>query len=149
MSTCQLDDCTNDKYCKGYCQKHYMRLYRHGSPEAVFSTALHKHTIEERILSRTTKTDSCWLWQGPYTSNGYGQISDSRSGEHKTRLVHRVSYELYVAPIPQGLQIDHLCRTKECLNPDHLALVTNDENNRRKTLTAEEHMKLGGIKDAS
>ena len=59
--------------------------------------------------------------------DGYGQARvDGRS-----QLVHRVAYELFVGPIPDGLQVDHLCRVRECANPAHLEAVTQAENMRR------------------
>lgn len=65
----------------------------------------------------------CWLWLGAIAVHGYGKIS--------TRYAHRVSYETYRGPIPPGLQIDHLCRVRCCINPDHLEAVTAKENKAR------------------
>lgn len=68
----------------------------------------------------------CWLWTGCLMPNGYGQI------QHRgTLYAHRVAYELYVGPIPADLTIDHLCRTRSCVNPAHLEPVTFEENIRR------------------
>ena len=71
--------------------------------------------------------DSCWLWLG-CKSSGYGQLA-----AHGGRLIyaHRLSYELAQGPIPEGLQIDHLCRTPACVRPDHLEAVTPRENTMR------------------
>jgi hypothetical protein len=85
-------------------------------------------TLKERLLTRTAVDgNGCWLWQGCLNSRGYGVISVG--GERK--LAHRVSYELHVGPIPDGLTIDHLCQTKACVNPEHLEPVTAKVNNRR------------------
>lgn len=65
----------------------------------------------------------CWLWTGKIGHNGYGKSS--------ARLAHRVSWELQRGPIPAGLVIDHLCRVRHCVNPDHLEPVTIQENIRR------------------
>jgi hypothetical protein len=69
----------------------------------------------------------CWLWQLCKTPGGYGQHYDG------TRLVvaHRWYYEQHVGPIPYGLDLDHLCRVRECVNPEHLEPVTRGENLRR------------------
>lgn len=69
----------------------------------------------------------CWLWIGPLCGAGYGRmtIGGERPG------AHRLSYELFVGPIPEGLELDHLCRTRCCVNPDHLEPVTQRENGRR------------------
>ncbi|MGC0251548.1 HNH endonuclease signature motif containing protein [Pseudactinotalea sp. Z1748] len=60
---------------------------------------------------------------------GYGQIGISTgAGRQRTMGAHRVSYEAFVGPIPDGLVIDHLCRVRECVNPDHLDVVKQREN---------------------
>jgi hypothetical protein len=65
----------------------------------------------------------CWLWTSALTRDGYGQFMTDHSV-----LAHRWSYEHYVGPIPAGLQLDHLCRVRSCVNPRHLEPVTNREN---------------------
>ncbi|MGI9402887.1 MAG: HNH endonuclease signature motif containing protein [Hyphomicrobium sp.] len=69
----------------------------------------------------------CWLWTGACNRDGYAQfaLNGARNGGH------RFSYELFVGPIPEGLQIDHLCRVRCCVNPAHLEPVTQRENARR------------------
>ncbi len=67
--------------------------------------------------------NGCWLWFGA-TSDGYGQ----GHFKGKTRQAHRVSYELANGPIPEGMQLDHLCRIRCCINPAHLEPVTCKEN---------------------
>lgn len=69
----------------------------------------------------------CWLWIGSRNSRGYG-LTSTRG---VLALTHRRSYELLVAPIPDGLTIDHLCLVKRCLNPEHLEPVPRAENIRR------------------
>lgn len=66
----------------------------------------------------------CWLWLGSPSKNGYGRFS---LGD-KVFYAHRVSYQQFKGPIPQGLQLDHLCRQRCCVNPDHLEPVTVQEN---------------------
>jgi hypothetical protein len=83
---------------------------------------------KERIEWHADKTDTCWLWTGTIANNGYGHIY--REGG-PLMTAHRLSYEVHVGPIPDGLTIDHLCRVRHCVNPDHLEPVTVAENNRR------------------
>jgi hypothetical protein len=80
--------------------------------------------IIDRFLDKIKKTRTCWLWTGYVDNGGYGNITIDK----KTKLVHRVSYELFKEQIPKGLQIDHLCRVRNCINPDHLEAVTPKEN---------------------
>lgn len=84
-------------------------------------------TIEKRFWEKVDKTDTCWLWIGYVSRNGYGQFTIS--GKHY--YAHRVAYELETGPIPEGLQIDHLCRVRSCVNPSHLEPVTARENTLR------------------
>lgn len=84
-------------------------------------------TPRVRLLEKTEKTDTCWLWAGSLTTGGYGQLSIAG----RLTQAHRLAYELYVGAIPEGFQIDHLCRVRHCVNPDHLEAVTQAENIRR------------------
>lgn len=76
------------------------------------------------------RADGCWLWLGATMSNGYGQVAMSMgSGNTKRHFsIHRWVYEFLVGPIPEGLDLDHLCRVRNCANPEHLEPVTRSEN---------------------
>lgn len=94
--------------------------------------------VPEDLGRSIEESDGCWLWTGA-TSSGYGVMK--RVG--RSMYVHRALYELLVGPIPDGLHIDHLCRTTQCCNPAHLEPVTPQENNRRrptKTHCAQGHL---------
>lgn len=71
----------------------------------------------------------CIVFTGHRNSKGYGELPSRNSG--RSRFAHRVAYELLIGPIPDGLQIDHLCRNTSCVNVDHLEPVTPAENKRR------------------
>lgn len=73
----------------------------------------------------------CWLWTGLVGTNGYGATHVRGRDGVTVLMAHRMSYEFYVGPIPEGLVIDHLCRNTRCVRPDHLEPVTNQENVRR------------------
>jgi hypothetical protein len=82
-------------------------------------------------LSRVERDENgCWLWTRGCSSTGYG-LAAQPTPLKKWVLVHRAVYELVVGPIPSGLHIDHLCRVRRCVNPEHLEPVTPRENNLR------------------
>lgn len=87
-----------------------------------------------RILSRIEidPRSECWVWQGGKNQNGYGQLGYTVAYK-KTRfgVAHRVLFEHLVGPVPDGHELDHLCRNRGCVNPDHLEPVTHLENMRR------------------
>jgi len=85
--------------------------------------------IAERFWSKVDKTDGCWLWTAGQNGHGYGAfgLGDRAIG------AHRLAYELLVGPIPVGLTLDHLCRVRHCVNPQHLEPVTNRTNILRGT----------------
>ena len=71
----------------------------------------------------------CWIWQGRRDRQGYGH---TKTPGDKKWLAHRLTYTVWVGPIPDGLEIDHLCRVTSCVNPEHLEPVTRAENARRR-----------------
>lgn len=77
-----------------------------------------------RFWTKVNVTESCWLWLGHVSSNGYGSLRHNG----KQVKAHRFSYERARGPIPEGLQLDHLCRVRSCVNPAHLEIVTQREN---------------------
>lgn len=104
--------------------------------------------LSDRFWSKVEKhdADDCWPWKGAIDRSGYGQISV----DGKTEGAHRVSVILDGRGIPPGLNIDHACRNRSCVNPAHLRIVTPLANtlensnslpalNRRKTICARGH----------
>jgi len=74
------------------------------------------------------QADHCWLWRGALKPNGYADFRPT----YKTHVyAHRWAYEQMIGPIPEGLQLDHLCRVRHCVNPYHLDPVTQTVNQRR------------------
>ena len=122
---CTVDQCNepirNRKL--GLCNRHYLRFRRHGDVHSLESA--HLRRFEEKI----DRSGDCWIWTGTALQSGYGVIH--RDG--KRLYAHRVSYETYVGPIPEGLVIDHLCRNPPCVNPDHLEAVRQGTNTKRGT----------------
>lgn len=77
--------------------------------------------------------DECWIWIAGKTNAGYGQYHIGMAGKNRSKmgLAHRISFEAIRGQVPEGLDLDHLCRNRDCVNPDHLEPVTRGENVRR------------------
>lgn len=134
IAQCTVEGCERKPKSRGHCNMHAVRLQNHGTTGEPF---------ERRFWSRVEKAgpDDCWEWTGTRQLNGYGNFG---SGATRSRLVHRIAYELLVGPIPAGLVLDHTCHTRmpecqdnadcphrRCVNPAHLEPVTYRENIRR------------------
>lgn len=100
----------------------------------------HPHKVL-RELAETCGPDKCWVWPKEVKRTGKGYTMFSADGKHVWG--HRFSYEEFVGPIPEGLVVDHLCRTRDCVNPLHLEPVTVGENVRRGKLGNVTHCKHG------
>lgn len=101
----------------------------------------------DRIMARTVKTPGplatpCWVCTFATTGNGYIQVTVGTRGV----LIHRLVYEEMVGPIPDGLQIDHLCRNTTCVNPEHLEPVTPQVNQHRGTGAGAQALRTGKCK---
>jgi hypothetical protein len=117
---CSVQECTGDRYARGMCSRHYNNWYRNGNPithrvslaGVAPEVRFHKHAMPE-------PNSGCWLWVGPINYAGYAVM------EVNGRQVRgaRFAFEMFKGKIPDGLTIDHLCRVRCCVNPDHLEAV--------------------------
>lgn len=85
---------------------------------------IHPGDAEQRFWAKVHKTDTCWNWTA-FTNRGYGTFQF----EGKSVLAHRFAYKAVVGEIPKGMQVDHKCHNRRCVNPDHLRLATPKQNN--------------------
>lgn len=84
-------------------------------------------SVPYRFWAKVNKTDTCWLWLATKSHDGYGHFRVGR----KMVYAHRYLYEVTVNTVPKGLELDHICRTRHCVNLNHLEPVTHKENMRR------------------
>jgi hypothetical protein len=84
-------------------------------------------TVENRFWSKIDRAGSCWVWTGTLHKCGYGVLVVTR----KAVLAHVFAFRMLIGAVPPGLQIDHLCRNRRCVNPAHMEAVTQAENIRR------------------
>lgn len=85
-------------------------------------------SLKTKIESRLVESESgCWIWTGAKTGRGYGNVSWAG----KSLRVHRAYLIEIGVSVPKGMDVDHLCRVHDCANPDHLEVVTHQENTRR------------------
>ena len=101
-------------------------MHRRGDGPCADSLTLAQRVKREMV--RVSKDPSgCWVWAGKRSARGYGMV---RMGS-RTRMAHALFYEGLVGPIPEGLELDHLCRNRSCVNPAHLEPVTHRVNTQR------------------
>lgn len=113
--TCTVDGCNRAFLARGYCQPHYGKLYRAG--------LIHKRSADDRFDEKTITAGDCLIWTGALNKDGYGLFRDGTTG-----LAHRFAWARVNGPIPTGLEIDHRCWNRACVNPAHLRLATNKQN---------------------
>lgn len=129
---CRIEGCERVVRSKGLCGGHYLRLLRHGDPLSGRTPPLAGNTVE-RLWPRVVQgaTEECWPWTGAVTDGGYGIL---RGNDGLNVLAHRAAWQSEHGPVPDGLELDHLCSNRVCCNPAHLEPVTHAENMRRMLL---------------
>jgi hypothetical protein len=136
--TCSIVGCSRKIQARKLCGTHYMRWRKYGDPLVNHRPEL-EMSFWERFWIKVDKNGPissyrpdlgpCWIWTSARDGTGYGQIYLKR----RSYQAHRLSFEFTAGPIHKGLEVDHLCRVHECVNPSHLEPVTRRENIRRGT----------------
>ena len=116
-ATCTVDECDTNILARGWCSKHYHRWLRTGRFQG-------RLTDLERFDANTDADGDCIVWTGGTNSNGYGRLTVNG----RRMLAHRYAWERENGPVPDGLELDHLCRNRPCVNLAHLEPVTHREN---------------------
>jgi hypothetical protein len=132
---CAIRECDRSPKFFGICSTHWRRVQR--GRNVLHEPPSQRERFAKYIDERGKQ--ECWPWQGPMRSDGYGYLYDRRT--NRNERAHRVAYELFVGPIPDGLQLDHVCHSldhsciggsqcahRRCCNPAHLEPVENREN---------------------
>lgn len=122
--TCAVPECVKESYLRGWCNAHYIRNQRYGSPLGAAKIP----TAEERFWAKVDKSGDCWNWTAYVMPLGYGQFQ----GIGSKVLAHRFAYEITKGAIPKGIEVDHVCFNRICVRPDHLRLTTHKQNNEHR-----------------
>lgn len=120
MRLCTAEGCGRKHHAKGFCKNHWQASKN--PPDHRYKPTINM-PLPERFWYRVNKDgpNGCWVWTGTRLQRGgYGVLLI----KGKSTRAHRYAYQLLRGPIPDGLQIDHLCRNRLCVNPDHLEAVT-------------------------
>lgn len=128
---CSIPGCERPRRSRGWCNRHYDTWLAHGDPLYIRV----RPTTPERFWAKVDKNGPvpearpdlgrCWVWTANINDGGYGMFNP---GSKRTEVAHRWAYRHMVGPIPRGLQLDHLCRNRACVNPGHLDPVTGRIN---------------------
>jgi hypothetical protein len=120
MDACSVPDCGRPILARGWCRSHYKRWSKYGDPLA-------GGKARPGFWGHVDKSPGgCWIWTGTQDAKGYG-ISGKGDGRY-SKYAHRRSWQMTRGEVPEGLELDHLCRNPSCVNPDHLEPVTHQVN---------------------
>lgn len=132
--TCSFPGCEKRPHAHGLCGGHRQQMAK-GRDLTPLNPARQNRgkPLAERFAMKVQKTDGCWLWTGASNHLGYGQIWVTE--ERRVVQAIRVSLRLHGVEVPADRDVDHLCRNKRCVNPEHLEPVTHAVNMARAPFT--------------
>lgn len=143
---CSVDGCEKPKVARTWCWMHYNRWRRYG--DLNYQCRVIHGSADERFWPKVekngpanTELGPCWIWAASKNRDGYGLFFNGS----KAVGAHRWAYENQFGPISKGLELDHLCRNRSCVNPSHLEPVSSLENTKRSPIHygARTHCKHG------
>lgn len=118
---CSVDGCNKTHYGRGWCQKHYSRWRKNGDPLIKSTTVL---PPKDAIRAYVAEQGDCLVWTRSKFASGYGLIWVN----NRNTPTHRYAWELVNGPIPEGMELDHICWNRACLRIEHLRLATLSQN---------------------
>lgn len=127
---CAFDGCERNAVSKGYCDKHYRRLLRHGDVNDFGSRKVEEGNAAERFHKKYEINESgCWIWTAGTRTNGKGVPYPRHwTDDGKSIGAHRFSFELVHGAIQKSMYVCHKCDIPLCVNPDHLFVGTHHDN---------------------
>lgn len=134
--TCVIDGCERPYRVRRMCILHYSRWQKHGDPlwepPSMADRFWSKADRNGPVPERAPELGQCWVWTAGKCGRRPNRYGTFTASDGRQRSAHIVAYELNVGLVPDGLQLDHLCRNTACVNTGHLEPVTMLENIRRR-----------------
>lgn len=142
---CTQPTCSDPVEARDLCNSHYRKFRLYGDPNGIAPRFRRDPAVRFWGHVEVGHPAGCWWWRSETANGGYGlfRTGSSAAKTVQRKLAHRWSYEHLIGPIPQGLQLDHLCRNPLCVNPDHLEPVTPALNQRRGPAANKTHCVRG------